>query len=182
MDDLTKATLLGMAPSVAYLMAIVLVGVLLFVRSCSSEPPAAVATQHLDRNHRLTSTDIETSTTAPLIGRILQKEVQKGEAITPAMVGQKAVPATFTPGLAALIPVPTLALRTENIVAGTDVKVCVKMHLLAGPTKVLRIEDCDDKVCWVLIGLSRTDAMGLDPVDLADARLVPRALTCSTHP
>ena len=177
MDELSKIALSRWVPGIAYVLAIAIVGLLMFVRSL---PPGAKATHHLDRNHRLTAEDVETSATTPLIGRYLQKEVQKGQTIDAGIVSDKQVPEPFANGLTALVSMPPTALQNQKIGPGADVKVCMKTNLLAGPVKVLKIEDCDEQICWVLVDLSHFGGQGINLSTLADARLVPAALTCSS--
>jgi hypothetical protein len=148
--------------------------------SKNSPPSDAKAAHHLDRNHLLTAEDLDTSATTPLIGHYLQKDVDKGQTITPTIVGNKQVPAPFASGLTALVSTPPTTLQVQKIGPGANVKVCVKTNLLAGPVKVLKIEDCDEQVCWVLVELSHFSGQVADLSTLADARLIPAALTCSS--
>jgi hypothetical protein len=177
MDELLKIALSRWVPAIAYVLTIAIVGLLMFMHSL---PPGAKATYRLDRNHRLTAEDVETSATTLLIGRYLQKEVDKGQTIDPSMVSDKQVPAPFASGLTALVSMPPTTLQNQKIGPGADVKVCVKTNLLAGPVKVLKIEDCDEQVCWVLVELSHLSGQVVDLSTLTDARLIPAAFTCSS--
>jgi hypothetical protein len=176
MDRLFRIALSGWVPAAAYVLAI---GIVSYFMSTHSPPPDAKATHHLDRNHLLTAEDLETTATTPLLGRYLQKEVDKGQTIAASMVSNKQVPTPFASGLTALVSMPSITLQNQKIGPGVNVKICVKENLLSGPVKVLKIEDCDEQVCWVLVEFSHFGGQVADLSRLADARLIPAALTCS---
>jgi hypothetical protein len=174
-DPLKIASASRWAPGIAYVLAVAIVGALIFFRNV---PPSPTAARDLGRNQLLAPGDLETSNIRPLLGQYLRKEVKRGATVTEDMVSAKSLPARIANTMAAMVMMSLRSLKAQNIAVGRDVQICLKTDAFGDPSKVLAL-DCDELVCMVLVRLPKVPTQTVDPDLLLAARLVTDPQTCS---
>lgn len=176
-DALRTASRSRYMPSIVYLLAVIGVGALVYSRNA---PPSPEAARDLRRNQQLAAGDLETSNIKPLLGQYLKADVKRGKPGTEAMVDTKPIPARIASTMAAIVTMPKAYVSAQNIIAGSDVRICLKTDAFGDATKVLTV-DCDELHCMVLVRLPKVPTQTVDPDILATARLVTDPL-CGPKP
>jgi hypothetical protein len=173
-NPLLWVSLSRFAPGLAYLLAVGLVGGLIFFHN---RPPAPMAAHDLGRNQKLAPGDLETSNIKPLLGQFLRSDVKQGMPVTEAMVAEKALPARIESTLAAVVTISLRSLNAQKISVGSDVQICLKNDAFGDVSKVITV-DCDELLCMVLVKMPRVPGPKVDP-DISVARLVTDPQGCS---
>jgi hypothetical protein len=170
------ASLSRFVPSLAYVVAVVIIGVLVAQRSSPSPP---VATQDLKRNQQLVRGDLETSASKALVGQYLRHEAKKGKPITPDMVASGPLPGRFKNTMAAIITMPRATRDARNINIGSQGQICRYGKAFGVATEVIDI-DCDAQSCSIIVGLPKMPTQMIDPDLLIDADFIaaPQPLSC----
>jgi hypothetical protein len=173
MDPLRLASLSRIAPWVAYPLAVVVVGAMIFVRET---PPVPMAAHDLGRNRQLVAGDLETSNIKPLLGQYLKSDVRAGSPVTKDMVDSKPLQPPIPSTMAALVTIPLSWLKTNQFAVGGDAQICLKSGPFGDATKILTI-DCDERVCMVLLKMPNVAHPATD-AEISGAQLLAAPATC----
>jgi hypothetical protein len=173
-DPIVSATLSRFVAGLAYVLAVSVVGAMIYSRHISPPP---IAARDLDRNHRLAPGDLENSDIKPLLGQFLRKAVKQGKPVTASMLAAKELPANVANTMAAVVTMPARTVKSKKIDRGSSVRICLKKEAFGDVSKVLDV-DCDELICAVLVRMAKVPSKPADP-DMSIARLVTDGQDCS---
>jgi hypothetical protein len=164
---LTRLAFVTAAPRI--IIAAIYLGVSCYlICKIGGAPSVVVATRPLHTNDVLSRDDLQTSETAKLVGKYLQRDVAPGQPITSDTVGpQELASKIASASVAVIVRVSSTDLHNRGIQDGSPVAVTVKSDTVSGVVEKI---DCNAaQQCAVFVSVTGKVPQAVDAQALATA-------------